>query len=102
VPVHVISRKLLRDFWSQHPEAEVHLAAWFKVAEAATWASWTDVQRAYPRASYYRCCLVFNILGGNYRLVVRRGANWKTLFIVGVFTHAEYDRDHWKAHCTCR
>jgi hypothetical protein len=35
-------------------------------------------------------------------LVVRRSANWKTLFVVGVYTRAEYDRDPWKQFCGCR
>lgn len=55
-----------------------------------------------PNASYYRCCLVFNICGNKYRLVVRRSASWSALFVVGVFTHADYDRGEWKKHCTCR
>jgi mRNA interferase HigB len=100
--MHVISRKKLVAFWEEHRDAEEPLAAWFKVAEKARWEKWTDVQRAYPKASYHECCLIFNICGGSYRLVVRRSENWKTLFVVGVYTHAEYDRDRWKAFCECR
>ncbi len=100
--MHVISRKKLVEFWSLHADAGEPLAAWFKVAEKADWGKWTDVQKTYPRASYYLCCLVFNICGGNYRLVVRRSVNWKTLFVVAVMTHAEYDRDVWKQYCECR
>jgi hypothetical protein len=33
---------------------------------------------------------------------VRRSENWKTLYVVGVFTHKEYDRDLWKKFCSCR
>src|SRR5438067_2069306 len=100
--MHIISRKKLVAFWKQHDEAELQLAIWFKVAEKANWEKWTDVQQVYPRASYHKCCLIFNICGNVYRLVVRRAKNWRTLFVVGVYTHAEYDRDHWKAFCTCR
>ena len=100
--MHVISRKKLVEFWSLHPDAEEPLAEWFRVADAVMWSKWSDVQRTYPKASYYRCCLIFNIVGGTYRLVVRRSANWKTLFVVGVILHAEYDRDAWKTSCHCR
>ncbi len=100
--MHVISRKKLKEFWLQHADSEPQLAAWFKVARLADWAQWADVVRAYPKASYYQCCLVFNILGGNFRLVVRRSLNWKTLFVVAVMTHADYDRDVWKKFCECR
>ncbi len=100
--MHVISRKKLVEFWTLHAAAEELLAAWFKVAEKADWMQWSDVQRTYPKASYFHCCLIFNICGGDYRLVVRRSLNWKTLFVVAVMSHAEYDRDAWKKFCDCR
>ncbi len=100
--MHVISRKKLVAFWKAYPASELQLSAWFKVAEKAKWDKWASVQRAYPKASYYKCCLIFNIVGGSYRLVVRRSANWKTLFVVGIFTHSEYDRTVWKKFCKCR
>jgi mRNA interferase HigB len=100
--MHIISRKKLVAFWKQYEDSQTQLAAWFKVAEKANWEKWADVQQAYPKASYYQCCLIFNICGGNYRLIVRRAQKWKRLFVVAVVTHAEYDRDLWKASCTCR
>lgn len=100
--MHIISRKKLVAFWQEHEDAELQLAAWFKVAEKASWEKWADVQQAYPKASYHKCCLVFNICGNDYRLVVRRAKNWRTLFVVGIYTHADYDRDSWKDSCTCR
>jgi mRNA interferase HigB len=100
--MHVITRRRLVAFRQERPDAKEPLAAWFKVADKARWAKWADVRKAYPKASSYRCCLIFNICGGSYRLVVRRSLNWKTLFVVAVFTHAEYDRDLWKKLCTCR
>jgi mRNA interferase HigB len=100
--MHIISRKKLVAFWRQHEDAEPQLAAWFKLVEKSSWMTWADVKAAYPKASYHKCCLIFNICGGSYRLVVRRAENWRTLFVVGVYTHAEYDRDAWKAFCTGR
>ena len=99
--MHIISRKNLVLFWEKYADAKEALAEWFKVAEKAKWKKWADVQKAYPKASYYRCCLIFNICGGSYRLVVRRARNWKTIFVVEVFTHREYDQDDWKKSCEC-
>ncbi|CAN5228894.1 hypothetical protein BH10PLA2_BH10PLA2_15250 [soil metagenome] len=102
VSMHVISRKKLREFWQEHEDAAAQLAAWFKVAELAEWMQWSDVTRTYPKASYYHCCLIFNICGGQYRLVARRSMNWKTLYVVAVMIHSDYDRDTWKQFCDCR
>jgi mRNA interferase HigB len=101
-PMHVISRKKLVAFWKKYPDAMKALATWFKAAEQARWAKWADVIAAFPKASYCHCCLIFNICGGSYHLVVRRATNWNTLFVVGVYTHSDYDRDHWKAFCARR
>ena len=99
--MHIISRRRLVDFWAGHPDSETQLAKWFRDVEGAVWAKWADVRDMYPKASYYECCLIFNICGGSYRLIVCRSANWKTLYVVGVFTHQEYDRDLWKGSCEC-
>lgn len=100
--MHVISRKRLVAFWKKYPDAMNALATWFKTAQNARWVKWADVVRAFPKTSNHECCLIFNICGNSYRLVVRRATNWKTLFVVGVYTHAEYDRDLWKVFCECR
>ena len=100
--MHVISRKALVDFWEKHRDSKGQLAAWFKVADSAKWKKWADVQNAFPKASLYECGLVFNICGNSYRLIVRRSVNWKTLFVVGVFTHQDYDKNTWKEFCVCR
>lgn len=99
--MHVISRKKLVTFWQQYPDAEEPLAGWFKVAEKAKWTKWADVQSAYPKASYFECCLIFNICGGKFRLILKRSVTRKTLFVVGVYTHKEYDLDRWKEYCSC-
>jgi mRNA interferase HigB len=102
MPVNVISRRKLVAFWEEHPDARDQLAGWFKVARKAKWGEWADVQRVYPKASYYRRCLVFNVCGNKYRLAVRRSQNWKTLYVVAVMTHADYDRGVWKRSCNGR
>ncbi|MEE8468965.1 MAG: type II toxin-antitoxin system HigB family toxin, partial [Planctomycetota bacterium] len=35
--MHVISRKALREFWVEHPDAEQPLKAWFAEAKTASW-----------------------------------------------------------------
>jgi mRNA interferase HigB len=97
--VNVISRKLLAAFWAQYPDAKDAPEEWYRAALKANWEGWSDVQGRFPKASYYQCCLIFNICGNKYRLVVRRSARWKRLYVVGVFTHGEYDRGTWKGRC---
>src|SRR4051812_4807182 len=100
--MRVISRKKLREFSTKHADAKDALDAWFKTVRKAIWLSWDDVKRTYPKGDHVECCLVFNICGGNYRLIVRHAQRWRRLFIVGVYGHRKYDRGDWKRYCTCR
>jgi mRNA interferase HigB len=94
--VHVISRKALRDFAATHADAATPLDAWYRIAKQASWASLVDVRAVYPSADLVGAFVVFNIKGNAYRLIARIDFRSKTLFIRGIYTHADYDRGKWK------
>lgn len=99
--MRVISLKLLRDFWTLHPDAQVPLRAWHRAALAAHWQNLSDVRRTYPHADGVRTArnetlTVFNIAGNKYRLVVRIRYNYQLVNVRSVLTHADYDKQKWK------
>ena len=90
--MRIITRKALRTFWEQHPDAEQPLKAWFKFARGADWKTPTEVKADYRTASFLadnRVC--FNIAGNKYRLVVRVNYPYRLVYIRFVGTHAAYD-----------
>lgn len=90
--MRVISRKRLKDYWQQQPEAEQELKAWFAEAENADWAKPTDVKAKYGSASILKeGRVVFNICGNNHRLVVRINYEFHIIYIRFVGTHEKYD-----------
>jgi mRNA interferase HigB len=95
--MHVISKAAWRDAIAADPTLEGPLSEWHKIAESAEWQSIVDVRRTYPHADYVEPCTVFNIKGGNYRLVVKIEYRWQLIFVKGVYTHEEYDRGRWKS-----
>ena len=95
----VISRKRLREFWAVHRDAEGPLRAWFAVARAVTWRSFSDLRRTIPTADGVGRCVVFNIGGNKYRLIAAIHFNRGKLYVRRVLTHAEYDRGGWKGEC---
>lgn len=99
--MHVISRKALREFWEQHPQAEMPLPAWYDIARHATWQSITEVRRDFPHADAAGVCTVFNISGNNYRLVTKIFYVEQTILVRFVLTHAGYDKEKWKNDCGC-
>ena len=99
VRVHVISEKKLREFWEKWPAAEEPLRAWHRVAERVTWRSLAEVRQVYPHADQVGRCIVFNIGGNKFRLVVAIHFNRAKVFVRHVLTHAEYDENKWKEDC---
>ena len=91
--MHVLSRSSLAKFWSDHPDSEEDLKAWFHEAEQANWSSFADIKARYRSADVLPGNrVVFNIKGNHCRLVVKIHYNTKTVFIRFIGTHAEYDR----------
>ncbi len=103
--MRVISKSRLREFWvlPGHGEAEGPLRAWFtQVAnKTVSWRSWADVKAYYPSASLVGDCIVFNVGGNKFRLIVRIRYATQKVFVLMVMTHREYDEGGWKGECGC-
>jgi mRNA interferase HigB len=91
--VRVIARHTLVDFWQRHRETEQPLRDWLSVVRRADWSSMADLKAVFTKASIInRERVVFDVLGGNYRLVVAVKFSARIMFIKFIGTHAEYDR----------
>jgi mRNA interferase HigB len=91
--VRVIARHTLVDFWRRHRETEQPLRDWLSVVRRAGWSSMAEVKATFAKASIInRERVVFDVLGGNYRLVVAIKFSARIVFVKFIGTHAEYDR----------
>ena len=91
--MRVIAKKMLRDFWINHPDCEQRLKAWYQEANLAHWSGPAQITRQYPRASILPDNrVVFNIKGNHYRLIVRINYYYQMVWIRFIGTHAQYDR----------
>jgi len=94
--MHVISRRILREFCQVHTDACDALYDWYRVATKAEWKNLVEVQAVYPKTEAVGNFTVFNIKGNNYRLIVDLVYEAQRIYIKYVLTHAEYDKDKWK------
>lgn len=99
--MNVIKPSRIREYWIQSRRARPSLEDWLKKARAAQWGSLVDVRRTFPHADPVKVAsgrkvVVFNIGGGNYRLITAIHYNRGNLYVLRFLTHAEYDRDRWK------
>lgn len=91
--MRIISRRILREFWENHPDATISLQTWFHDVERATWNGPADIKAVYRNASFLaNNRVVFNIKGNHYRLVVVVVYQHGVVYIRFVGTHEEYDR----------
>ncbi len=68
--MRVISRKMIKEFWEIHSDAEQQLRAWYTKTKLAKWKSSSDIKNDYRNASFVaNNRVVFNIKGNNYRLI---------------------------------
>ncbi|MCW3073777.1 MAG: hypothetical protein JWP69_846 [Flaviaesturariibacter sp.] len=91
--LRVIAKKVLRDFWTKHPDCEQQLKAWYREAEDADWREPKIIKQNYPSASILEeNRVVFNIKGNHYRLIVRINYDYGMVWIRFIGTHAAYDK----------
>jgi mRNA interferase HigB len=91
--VNAIARKNLEAYWLRHPETEQPLRAWLAAARTQNWTGMNAALGTFSKASPIaaeRC--VFDICGGNYRLIVAFKFSARVAFIKFIGTYAQYDR----------
>jgi mRNA interferase HigB len=99
--MRIIATRHLNELVEKHARAMQPVKHWYLVASKATWNRLEDVRKDFGSADDVRVAsgrwvLVFNIGGGNYRLIVGRNYELHILFIKRLLTHAEYDKNQWK------
>ncbi len=100
--MRVLTRKPLAQFWAIHPDAETPLRSWISLTKRASWKTLVEVQADFPHADLVGDCIVFNIGGNKYRLIVDIDFPRQRVYIRAVLTHKEYDRGKWKDDCNCK
>lgn len=96
LPMHIISKSYLKQFWEKHPQAEVGLRLWYKITSDHRWKHFDDVRQVFPHADLVGQLTVFNISGNKYRLITKIVFPKGRIYIRAVLTHAEYDKGNWK------
>ncbi|NII28191.1 type II toxin-antitoxin system HigB family toxin [Pseudoflavitalea sp. X16] len=89
----VISYRTIREFSDRHNDSADALNNWYRIIEKADFGNFNELR------SIFNSCdavgndrYVFNIKGNNYRLIALIQFNVRTVYILFVGTHAEYDK----------
>jgi len=90
--VHIISLKMLRDFWQRHPEAQHSLRNWHTVVEHSRFADFAELRRQFGSADYVPPFTVFDVGGNNYRIIAVVRYRDGKIFLRWVMNHRDYDK----------
>ena len=94
--MHVISRKVLCQFWNRYPDSQTSLSRWFKAMKRNNFNNFSELRATFPTADPVGNLIVFNISGNKYRLIASVHFNRGKIYIRHVLTHREYDKGAWK------
>jgi mRNA interferase HigB len=89
----IISKAILSEFSKKHPPAETALTKWYHETKAADWKSFSDLKRTFNTADMVaNDRYVFDIKGNQYRLVALIIFKIRTVFVLFIGSHKEYDK----------
>ena len=89
----IISKAILRIFADEHPDIESALLKWYEETGAANWKDFKDVKKTFNTVdSVGNDRYVFDIKGNHYRLIALIVFKVRTVFILFIGTHMEYDK----------
>jgi mRNA interferase HigB len=81
------------------PDLRNPLIKWVEIMKENDFDNLQEIRNVFPRSDKVGCCLVFGIKSNNYRIIADIDFTDKTIDIIGVYTHAEYDKEKRKKEC---
>jgi mRNA interferase HigB len=90
---NIIARKTLLEYCKKYPEAAVALQEWYYELLKSEFKNFNELKKVHGNASLVGDDrVIFNIMGNNYRLVVRIVFEYKAIQVKWFGTHSEYDK----------
>jgi len=89
--MHVISRKCLIEFGTNHPDVRGALNTWFHMIKRNEYQGPIAIKEVFGSADIIPGDrVVFNIKGNSHRIIAKARYSTQTMFIRFIGTHAEY------------
>ena len=91
--MRLIARSTLVAFAAKHPASSAQLGHWQKIVKDASWQNMSEAANAFSRAkSVSGDRIRYDLVGGDYRLIVAFDFVRQIAFVKFIGTHAEYDK----------
>ena len=98
----LVGQDVLQKAGRRNIPLRIWLAEWAAAVQVLEWQNIGDVHKAYPSADGVplgsgTVVTVFNAKGNSYRLITWIDYDAQVVEALEVLTHAEYDKNLWKA-----
>jgi len=90
--MRLVSQNILKDFCTRHASARAAAIHWETAMRTSVFANFHELRQTFRSADLVTPFTVFNIGGGNYRLITKINFEQSLVKICGALTHAEYDK----------
>lgn len=90
--VRVISKKKLRDYYTENIQAEISLTEWYYKIKICKAKNISELKGVFNSVDSVHGYTVFNIGGNNYRLITAIHYNTEHCYIRTCWTHAQYSK----------
>jgi mRNA interferase HigB len=88
----VLSKAILMSFVERFPEAEEAVLKWYGQTSAASWKNFSEMKNSFNAVDAVgNDRYVFNIKGNHFRLIALIIFKVRTVFVLFIGTHKEYD-----------
>ena len=89
----IISKAVMRTFYTIHADAQIPLDDWYELTKNTDWKNFHEMKKTFNSVDAVgNDRYVFNIKGNAYRLIALIIFKVRTVFILFIGTHQEYDR----------
>ena len=88
----IIAKSTLKAFIRTSPDSENALDNWYEISKQNDWKNFNEMKKSFNSVdSVGNDRYVFNIKGNHYRLIALILFKVRTVFILFIGTHKEYD-----------
>jgi mRNA interferase HigB len=89
----IISKAIIRAFATLHTDVKISLDNWYELTANADWKNFNEMKNTFNSVDAVgNDRYVFNIKGNNYRLIALIIFKKRTVFILFIGNHQEYDK----------
>ena len=89
----IISKATIRSFIEEHKDAEAPLDNWYELTAKADWKNFNEMKNSFNSVDAVgNDRYVFNIKGNDYRLIALIIFKVRTVFILFIGIHRDYDK----------